>query len=100
MDILIIIASRYRPLRDSLESIEFQYMLNDLLDLEIYPLFFHLQLNLLLCYLLDTPDFLYFLAGVTYVYHRTAFFLFFYILELFLGGLIFQELFQTDLLDL
>lgn len=100
VDVLIIIASRCRPLGDGFEGIEFKDVLDDLFYLEIYALFFHLQFDLFLCYLLNTPDFLYFLTGVTYVYHRTALFLLLDVLELFLGGLIFQELSQTDLLDL
>ena len=83
--VLIIIASRCRPIRNSLESIELEYVLDDLLDLEVYPLLLHLQLNLLLSDLFDASNLLYLLAGVTYVYHRAAFFLLLDVVELLLG---------------
>lgn len=88
--VLIIIASRCRPIRNSLESIELEYVLDDLLDLEVYPLLLHLQLNLLLSDLFDASNLLYLLAGVTYVYHRAAFFLLLDVVELLLGRLVLE----------
>lgn len=90
MDVLIIIAGRGRVLRDGLESIEFEHMLNNLLNLEVNALLLHLQLDLLFRDLLNAPNFLEFLAGAADAYHRAALLFLLNVLQLFLGGLILQ----------
>lgn len=87
--VLIIVACARRT-RDSLESIEFEHMLNDLLYFEVYLLLLHLQLHFLFCDLLDTADFLDLLTGATDVYHGPAFFLFLDVVKLFLRRLVLE----------